>query len=104
MDEIEPDRIWTIRMFSKKGWEEVNKRVPASKYRWGDPEDLHDGFMEYADCWMEDNEYDFDYLSPEEIRGEKMIFYCQTRDKHVFFRGDFEDTLLTRYSEYLLGD
>jgi len=75
------ERVWTIDMFSKDGWKRVHEAC-AHISSSSDDIELADAFIEYQNIWYEDNDlYEWD-VSEDKVR----------------------DILLTRFSDYLLGD
>jgi len=107
MIKISEDKLFSSKMLSKEGWKQLNEVVPRRKYRHADCEKLADGLVEFIEIWLDNNDYfiDFYNFDIKQLKsGTVFIYYDDVIDKYRYYRGNLEDDLTTRFSEYLLGD
>lgn len=96
------DNIWSIEMFSPEWWEKVNKEC---WYLTKDSSelDLWQGLSDFIHEWCEDNWYSIDVWNPKETKTGQSFFDDET-GRYVFYRGNLFETLVARFSDYILWD
>jgi hypothetical protein len=105
--EISDEIVWSIKMFSPEGWDRLHKIIKKlGVTRYSGQDRLADGYSEFIQIWLEDNGFCFDEHNPDTVKYNKEIFWCECDNEYYSWqrgRSLYQD-LVTRYSEYLLGD
>lgn len=99
------EELSDLEYFSDDGWKKISKITNDIDYRFSDDEVLGNGFIEFLELWIDENNYHImDINNPSEIRGKWEIFYDENSDKFIKYKSEnglYKD-LLNFYSKYLL--
>lgn len=104
MIEISRAKLFSKKMFSKKAWQDVNKKLKGVSNLGSSDQELSLACQDFMLIWFIDNKLSIDLNRPDEKRDKKYIYHNEIDDYYYFYEGDLEQDLLDRFSDYLLGD
>lgn len=106
MKEITDYMVNSSKMFSKEGWEKIDKLTKESGVNeFSGPSNLADLNIDFITTWLDDNNLGITPHEPSYTRKDNIeVYYDECSDYYWYFKGNLQDKLLDRYVDYLQHD